>query len=164
MTVLVVGTSIHALYAVLPLSLSFALIAIVAPTDASAVNSIFEANPIAEEQAETLQHESLFNDAAGIVIFDMALAAYMSGQFSIEAAVGMFAWEFLGGLLFGAIIGVIVVSTRLFLIRHNDDTPFDYGIDSVINAIFGLFAGGKIGIVRHFGSCRCWFGSRIRTG
>ena len=122
-TVLIVGTSIHALYAVLPLSLSFALIAIVAPTDASAVNSIFEANPIAEEQAETLQHESLFNDAAGIVIFDMALAAYMSGQFSIEAAVGMFAWEFLGGLLFGAIIGVIVVSTRLFLIRHNDDTP-----------------------------------------
>ncbi len=122
-TVLIVGTSIHALYAVLPLSLSFALIAIVAPTDASAVNSIFEANPIAEEQAETLQHESLFNDAAGIVIFDMALAAYMSGQFSIEAAGGMFAWEFLGGLLFGAIIGVIVVSTRLFLIRHNDDTP-----------------------------------------
>ncbi|WP_203651595.1 cation:proton antiporter [Secundilactobacillus yichangensis] len=122
-TVLIVGTSIHALYAVLPLSLSFALVAIVAPTDASAVNSIFEANPIAEEQAETLQHESLFNDAAGIVIFDMALAAYMSGKFSIEAAVGMFAWEFLGGLMFGAIIGVMVVSTRLFLIRHNDDTP-----------------------------------------
>ncbi len=63
----------------------FCLIAIVAPTDASAVNSIFEANPIAGI-AETLQHESLFNDAAGIVIFDMALAAYMSGQFSIEAA------------------------------------------------------------------------------
>lgn len=122
-TVLAVGTSVHALYAVLPLSLSFALIAIVAPTDASAVNSIFEANPIAEEQAETLQHESLFNDAAGIVIFDMALAAYMSGRFSIEAAIGMFAWEFLGGLLFGAIIGVIVVSSRLFLIRHNDATP-----------------------------------------
>lgn len=122
-TVLVVGTSIHALYVVLPLSLSFALVAIVAPTDASAVNSIFEANPIAEEQSATLQHESLFNDAAGIVIFDMALAAYMSGKFSIEAAVGMFAWEFLGGLLFGAIIGVMVVSARLFLIRHNDDTP-----------------------------------------
>lgn len=122
-TVLIVGMSIHALYAILPLSLSFALIAIVAPTDASAVNSIFEANPIAEEQAATLQHESLFNDAAGIVIFDMALAAYMSGKFSIEAAVGMFAWEFLGGLLFGAIIGVMVVSARLFLIRHNDATP-----------------------------------------
>nr|WP_252904340.1 sodium:proton antiporter [Secundilactobacillus silagei] len=122
-TVLIVGTSVHALYVILPLSLSFALVAIVAPTDASAVNSIFEANPIAEEQAATLQHESLFNDAAGIVIFDMALAAYMSGKFSIGTAVGMFAWEFLGGLLFGAFIGVMVVSSRLFLIRHNDDTP-----------------------------------------
>ncbi|MTV82596.1 cation:proton antiporter [Secundilactobacillus folii] len=122
-TVLAVGLSIHALYTILPLSLSFALVAIVAPTDASAVNSIFEANPIAEEQSATLQHESLFNDAAGIVIFDMALAAYISGTFSLEGAIGTFMWEFLGGLLFGGLIGVIVVSTRLFLIRHNDDTP-----------------------------------------
>lgn len=121
-TVVVVGTGIHLAYAVLPLTLSFALVAIVAPTDASAVNSIFAANPIAEEQAATLEHESLFNDAAGIVVFDMALTAYISGQFSLEVGIGTFFWEFLGGLLFGALIGVIVVSARLFLIRHNDDT------------------------------------------
>lgn len=70
-SVLVVGAGLHMVYTVLPISLAFALLAIVTPTDASAVNSIFESNPIAEEQAGILQHESLFNDAAGIVVFDM---------------------------------------------------------------------------------------------
>ena len=123
MTVIVVGTGLHFLFGLLPLTLSFALMAVVSPTDASAVNSIFEANPIAEEQAGTLKNESLFNDAAGIVIFDMAMTAYISGQFSIGTALGVFLWQFLGGLLFGAIIGTVVVSIRLALIRYNDDTP-----------------------------------------
>lgn len=123
MTVIIVGTGLHFLFALLPLTLSFALLAIVSPTDASAVNSIFEANPIAEEQAGTLKNESLFNDAAGIVIFDMAMTAYISGQFSMGTALVVFLWEFLGGLLFGGIVGTIVVSVRLALIRYNDDTP-----------------------------------------
>ncbi|EEI19099.1 hypothetical protein G8J22_01115 [Lentilactobacillus hilgardii] len=122
-SVLVVGAGLHMVYTVLPISLAFALLAIVTPTDASAVNSIFESNPIAEEQAGILQHESLFNDAAGIVVFDMSLAAFISGTFSMELAVGMFLWEFLGGLLFGSLIGVLIVSVRLFLIRYNNDTP-----------------------------------------
>ncbi|KRM77228.1 cation:proton antiporter [Secundilactobacillus collinoides] len=122
-TVLVVGTGLHALYVLLPLSLCYALLAIVSPTDASAVNSIFVANPIAEEQAGTLKNESLFNDAAGIVIFDMALGAYISGSFSLNHALVLFLWEFLGGLLFGALLGTIIVSIRLALIRYNDDTP-----------------------------------------
>lgn len=122
-TVIVVGSGLHVMYAILPLTLCFALLAIVSPTDASAVNSIFEANPIAEEQANTLRNESLFNDAAGIVIFDMALAAYISGQFSLGLALGMFLWEFLGGLLFGGLIGALIVSIRLGLIRYHDDTP-----------------------------------------
>ncbi|MDM7516502.1 cation:proton antiporter [Lentilactobacillus sp. TOM.63] len=122
-SVLVIGSGLHFAYAFLPLSLCFALLAIVTPTDASAVNSIFEANPIAEEQAGILQHESLFNDAAGIVIFDMSLTAFISGSFSLDYAVFLFLWEFLGGLLFGGLIGVLIVSVRLFLIRYNDDTP-----------------------------------------
>lgn len=122
-TVLIVGGGLHLLVPGLPLTICFALMAIVAPTDASAVNSIFAANPIAEEQAATLKHESLFNDAAGIVIFDVALSAYISGEFSLEEAVGTFFWEFLGGLLFGALLGVLVVSVRLMLIRNHDDTP-----------------------------------------
>ncbi len=39
-TVLVVGSGLHAVMTILPLTLCFALLAIVTPTDASAVNSI----------------------------------------------------------------------------------------------------------------------------
>lgn len=45
-SVLVVGAGLHMVYTVLPISLAFALLAIVTPTDASAVNSIFESNPL----------------------------------------------------------------------------------------------------------------------
>ncbi|WP_268913328.1 cation:proton antiporter [Lentilactobacillus sp. SPB1-3] len=122
-SVLVVGTGLHWLFPVLPLSLSFALMAVVTPTDASAVNSIFESSPIAKEQMGILQNESLFNDAAGIVLFDVALGAYMSGSFSVNYTILIFLWEFIGGLIFGALVGVAIVSARLFLIRNHDDTP-----------------------------------------
>ena len=122
-TVLIVGTGLHFLYPILPLSLSFALMAVVTPTDAAAVNSIFEANPIAKEQMGILQNESLFNDAAGIVLFEVALGAYLSGSFSFNHTILVFLWEFLGGLLFGAALGIAIVSVRLFLIRYHDDTP-----------------------------------------
>ncbi len=122
-SVLIVGSGLHLIYPILPASLAFALLAIVTPTDASAVNSIFQANPIAEEQAGILQHESLFNDASGIVIFDLSLTAFISGTFSLRLAVGMFLWEFLGGLLFGGLLGVLIVSIRLLLIRYNGDAP-----------------------------------------
>lgn len=121
-TVVVVGTGLHFLFPIIPLSLALALCAIVTPTDASAVNSIFAANPIAQEQMQILQNESLFNDAAGIVAFDVALTAYVSGSFSVNIAIETFLKEFLGGLAFGGLLGLVIVSTRLFLIRHHDDT------------------------------------------
>ncbi len=121
-TVLVVGISLYTLFPILPLSLAFALVAIVTPTDASAVNSIFQANPIAQEQAGILQNESLFNDAAGIVTFDVALTAYISGSFSLNGAIGTFLLEFLGGLVLGALLGLLIVTSRMVLIHYHDDT------------------------------------------
>ncbi|WP_283679798.1 sodium:proton antiporter [Lentilactobacillus sp. Marseille-Q4993] len=122
-TVLLIGSGLHFLYPILPFSLTFALMAVVTPTDASAVNSIFEANPIAREQMGILKNESLFNDAAGIVLFDVALAAYISGDFSVGEATTLFIWEFLGGIIFGAAMGMLIVSARSVLIRYHDDTP-----------------------------------------
>jgi len=135
--------------------LCFALLAVVDyPLYASAVNSIFEANPIAEEQAGTLQHESLFNDAAGIVLFDFSLTAFVSGTFSLKLAVGIFLWEFFGGLLFGSLIGVAIVSARLFLIRYNDDTPIIMVLIQLMSPFLVYLLAEKISIIRHSGG-RC---------
>ena len=85
-SVVILGFGVHALFPVIPLSLAFALIAIVTPTDASAVSAVAQANPLSTSQMQLLNNESLFNDAAGIVAFDLALSAYISGQFSATDA------------------------------------------------------------------------------
>ena len=122
-SVVILGFGVHALFPVIPLSLAFALIAIVTPTDASAVSAVAQANPLSTSQMKLLNNESLFNDAAGIVAFDLALSAYISGQFSATDALLDFLFVFFGGILFGALAGIFIVNLRAWLIRIGDDEP-----------------------------------------
>ena len=122
-SVVILGFGVHALFPVIPLNLAFALIAIVTPTDASAVSAVAQANPLSTNQMQLLNHESLFNDAAGIVAFDLALSAYISGQFSATDALLDFLFVFFGGILFGALAGIFIVNLRAWLIRIGDDEP-----------------------------------------
>ena len=122
-SVVILGFGVHALFPVIPLSLAFALIAIVTPTDASAVSAVAQANPLSTNQMQLLNNESLFNDAAGIVAFDLALSAYISGQFSATDALLDFLFVFFGGILFGALAGIFIVNLRAWLIRIGDDEP-----------------------------------------
>ncbi|MDE3314549.1 cation:proton antiporter [Lacticaseibacillus zeae] len=122
-SVIILGFSVHALFPVIPLSLAFALIAIVTPTDASAVSAVAQTNPLSDSQMQLLNNESLFNDAAGIVAFDLALSAYVSGRFSATDALLDFLFVFFGGILVGAIIGTLIVNLRAWLIRIGDDEP-----------------------------------------
>ncbi|MBY7147545.1 cation:proton antiporter, partial [Levilactobacillus brevis] len=103
--------------------LALALCAIVTPTDAAAVSAIVPTSDEFTIPQIILQNESLFNDASGIVAFDLALTTYLSGQFSLGTAVVDFGREFLGGLLVGAILGLAIAQVRLWLIRQRDDTP-----------------------------------------
>lgn len=122
-SVVILGFGVHALFPVIPLSLAFALIAIVTPTDASAVSAVAQTNPLSTSQMQLLNNESLFNDAAGIVAFDLALSAYISGQFSATDALLDFLFVFFGGILFGALAGIFIVNLRAWLIRIGDDEP-----------------------------------------
>lgn len=123
LTVLVVGVTVHGLLPALPLSLAFALCAIVTPTDAAAVSAITPANDEYRIPQTILENESLFNDASGIVAFDLALAAYVSGKFTVGSALVDFGREFFGGLVVGAVIGLILAQVRQLLIRGGDDSP-----------------------------------------
>ena len=122
-SVVILGFGVHALFPVIPLNLAFALIAIVTPTDASAVSAVAQANPLSTNQMQLLNNESLFNDAAGIVAFDLALSAYISGQFSATDALLDFLFVFFGRILFGALAGIFIVNLRAWLIRIGDDEP-----------------------------------------
>ncbi len=63
------------------MAVAFALVATITPTDAVAVQSITKGLKLPENMMPILEGESLFNDAAGIVAFKVALAAALTGVF-----------------------------------------------------------------------------------
>lgn len=88
-TMVVVGFSLHALWPMFPLAAALALGAALGPTDAVAVSSLSHEATLTQRQIGVLKGESLFNDASGIVGFQFAIAAAVTGQFRVtEAAFG----------------------------------------------------------------------------
>jgi NhaP-type Na+/H+ and K+/H+ antiporters len=71
----------------------------------------------------TLENESLFNDASGIVALNLAIAAAVTGQFSLISGIGNFLYVFFGGIIAGGILGAIIVAIRLRLINMHVDAP-----------------------------------------
>jgi len=100
-TVLGAGFLIHWLVPEMPLAVAFALAAIVAPTDPVAVSSIAARVPIPRRLMHILEGESLLNDATGLVCFRFAVAAAMTGAFSLAEASATFLWVALAGIACG---------------------------------------------------------------
>jgi len=122
-SILIVGFVTHLIIPSMPLALAFALGAIITPTDAVAVSSITSNMLVPTNVMGTLENESLFNDASGIVALNLAIAAAVTGQFSLLHGIGNFFYVFFGGIILGAILGAIIVAFRLKLINMHVDTP-----------------------------------------
>lgn len=121
-TATAIGIFAHTMMTLIPLSLCFALAAIVTPTDSLAFSSITENVQLPENVAGTLESESLFNDASGIVVFNLALSSFLTGQFSFSKGLVNFLISFFGGLLIGLIAGLIFVKLQTFLVNKSMDT------------------------------------------
>ncbi|MBF0747020.1 sodium:proton antiporter [Gemella sp. 19428wG2_WT2a] len=118
-TVLIVGFIIHLLLPDIPVSAAFALAAILSPTDAIAVKSVTKGMKLPKGLMDILEGESLLNDAAGLVSFNIAIAAVLSGTFSIAGATHSFFKVALGGAILGAALGVILVKIKEMLGRFS---------------------------------------------
>ncbi|MGX7024874.1 cation:proton antiporter [Vagococcus hydrophili] len=108
-TVGLLGSVIHWLIPSMPWAGSFALAAALAPTDAVAVSALAQKVKIPHKMMHTLEGESLINDASGLVSFQFAAAALLTGTFSLIDASISFVLISLGGVLIGAILSVIVI-------------------------------------------------------
>jgi CPA1 family monovalent cation:H+ antiporter len=102
LTVVGVGLLIHWLIPATPLPVAFAIAAIVSPTDPIAVSAVAARTPIPKRMMHILEGESLLNDASGLVCMRFAVAAMLTGSFSLVGAVTSFAWVALGGLAIGS--------------------------------------------------------------
>jgi len=117
-TVIGAGFFIHWLIPAMPLAVAFALAAIVSPTDPVAVSSIAARAPIPKRLMHILEGESLLNDATGLVCFRFAVAAVMTGGFSLASASLTFLWVALAGLGIGVGLTLAVSFTQRWLSRH----------------------------------------------
>ncbi|GGB87908.1 Na+/H+ antiporter [Pseudoduganella buxea] len=117
-TVVGAGFLIHWLIPAMPLPVAFALAAIISPTDPVAVSSIASRVPIPTRLMHILEGESLLNDASGLVCFRFAVAAALTGAFSITSASLTFVWLAAGGIGTGVLATLLVTSAQRWLSRR----------------------------------------------
>lgn len=116
-TVVGAGFLINWLIPSIPLPVAFALAAILSPTDPVAVSSIAKRVPIPRRLMHILSGESLLNDASGLVCFRFAVAAAMTGSFSLASASLSFLWVAVAGLAIGAAFTFAITTLQRWLSR-----------------------------------------------
>ena len=138
--VLVVGFSLHAMIPSVPLAAAFALGAALGPTDPIAVASVSAHADIPKRQQSILQGESLLNDASGIVSFQFAVAAVVTGYFSVSDAIGHFAVLFFGAIALGVVLGFCLVKIANKVCDMGlDNTTFHVSLELLTPFVAYLF-------------------------
>ncbi|MEH7746905.1 Na+/H+ antiporter [Neobacillus drentensis] len=116
-TVFAIGYLIYWLIPSIPLPAAFALAAILSPTDVVAVSAISSRVKIPETIMHILEGEGLMNDASGLVAFKFAVAAMVTGVFSLAQASGSFIVIAIGGLAGGALLSILIIQLKIFIRR-----------------------------------------------
>ena len=116
-TVLSLGAFLHWMIPAMPWAVAFALAAILSPTDPIAVSAVASRTPIPPRLMHVLEGESLLNDASGLVCMRFAVAAALTGSFSLAQAALDFVWVTIAGLAVGVIVSWGVTRT-LDLVQH----------------------------------------------
>lgn len=131
-TVLCLGFALNLMVPSIPLAAALACAAALGPTDAAAVSALGQRVSMRPRQSVLLSGESLVNDASGVVSFQFALAAAVTGSFSLADAGEEFAVLFFGGILVGAALGALALVTMRVL------RAFGYE-DTTIHVLYEVF-------------------------
>jgi CPA1 family monovalent cation:H+ antiporter len=137
-TVIGVGYFVHWLVPTMPLAVAFALAAIVSPTDPVAVSAIARRVPMPRRMMRILQGEALLNDASGLVCMRFAVAAALTGVFSLPAALRTFGWLLLASVAIGVAGTWLAMKVRTLLVARFGDDP---GSEILVSLLlpFGLY-------------------------
>lgn len=101
------------------LALGFLLGGIVSPPDAVAAATVMKGIKVPKRLMTILEGESLVNDASSLIVFKFALAAVLTGSFSMQVATGQF--FLVAGM--GIIIGLIGAHIMYVIHRFLSTTP-----------------------------------------
>jgi CPA1 family monovalent cation:H+ antiporter len=139
MTTFVVGAVVHTATG-LPWAAAFVLGAIVSPTDAIAATAVAQRLGVPRRIVTILEGESLVNDATGIVAYRVAVAAVVTGAFSIWEAGLQFVVGAAGGIAAGFAVGWLVVWAR----RHLSEDPSVQNIVSLLTPFIAYLAAEEL--------------------
>ncbi|KWX78763.1 Na+/H+ antiporter [Paenibacillus jilunlii] len=162
MTVAILGFFLNWLLPVIPLAASFALAAALAPTDAIAVGALEEKIQIPHQTMKILEGESLINDASGLVSFQFAAAAMVTGAFSLRSASLSFVGISIGGIVLGLLLTLVKYVFVKWLRRLGMEnvtlhmlievlTPFAVFLAAEELGVNGILAAVSAGIAHSFG-------------
>ena len=105
-------------------AVSFVLGAIVAPTDAVAATAIAARLGLPRRLVALIEGESLINDATALVAYRFAIAAVLTGSFSLWNASWHFVLNVVGGIAIGLAVGWLIRQVR----RRLDHSPTEIAI------------------------------------
>jgi CPA1 family monovalent cation:H+ antiporter len=114
-TMLVVAATMRFLVPEMPWAVAFAFGAIVSPPDAVAATAILSKLNMPRRIVTVLEGESLVNDASGLVLYKFAVAAAMSGVFSLFDGSVQFVLVTIGGIAIGMLLAGVFVAIHRFL-------------------------------------------------
>jgi CPA1 family monovalent cation:H+ antiporter len=101
-------------FAGLPFAAALVLGAIVSPPDAAAATAVLSSTSIPRSTDMVLRGESLFNDAAALLIFAAALAVQSAGNVGADVAIHL-ALAVPGGIILGIVAATIVGRLNTFV-------------------------------------------------
>ncbi|MEA2124186.1 MAG: monovalent cation/hydrogen antiporter, partial [Solirubrobacteraceae bacterium] len=140
-TTLGVGVIAHAVVDDLSWAAAFTLGAIVAPTDPVAATAIASRSGAPTRLITILEGEALVNDATALVAYKVAVAAVVTGSFSVVEAGGSFLLDATAGIAIGILVGVVVAEIR----RVIDDAPTEITI-SLLTPYFAYLPAEALGV------------------
>jgi CPA1 family monovalent cation:H+ antiporter len=140
-TMVAVAVVAHAVVDGMSWEAAFVLGAVVSPTDAIAATAIASRVGAPSRFVTIIEGESLVNDATALVAFKFAVAAAVSGSFSLATASGRFALNAVVGIAIGIAVGWVVAQVR----RVIDDAPTEITI-SLLSPYFAYLPAEALGV------------------
>jgi Na+/H+ antiporter len=141
LTMVIVAVVAHAVVPDLPWSSAFVLGAIVSPTDPIAATAIMERLGAPRRIVNIIEGESLINDGTALVAYRFAVAAVVTGSFSLVEAGFEFVLNVLGGIAVGLAVGWLVRKVR----RRLDFPPAEITI-SLLTGYFAYIPAELLGV------------------
>lgn len=114
-TVILVGLIINKLIPSISLPSAFAFAAALSPTDYVAVSVLSKKISLPRKVLHLIEGEGLMNDASGLVSFKFALAAALTGTFSLFDATISFFIVSIGGIIAGLVLEHILIKFELWI-------------------------------------------------